>query len=66
MLSSPARGGAGAGREEGRGAGYVNDPSPVTSLRAGAAGGGGPGRGGRGPSDQAAAVAGGSVEVTMC
>lgn len=48
VLSSPARGGAGAGREEGRGAGYVNDPSPVTGLRAEAAGGGGPVRGGGG------------------
>lgn len=48
VLSAPARGGAGAGREEGRGAGYVNDPSPVTGLRARTAGGGGPGRGGGG------------------
>lgn len=48
VRSAPARGGAGAGREEDRGAGYVNDPSPVTGLRAGAAGGGGPGRGGGG------------------
>lgn len=59
MHTAPARGGAGAGREEGwGGAGYVNDTSPVRGLQAGATGGGGTARGG-GAGRERAGVGGG-------
>lgn len=58
VRTAPARGGAGTRKEEGRGAGYVNDTSPVRGLQAGATGGGGTTRGG-GAGRERAGVGGG-------